>query len=166
MVDVFGPWFVLPRIKLLLQILAIDLHVDFSAVNFEPVKERNSVFGLLRSWKLDDSVALRSLWNVITRNLDRFNFAIPLEIIHNVWLIDMVHLLFIDQALNTNLTILFFVLLIILTRFCGPYQCGSDATLPLLHLLLEFGCLSRPILLGLRCLYHQSLSIKLLAWTC
>ena len=92
---------------------------------------------------------------MVTRNLNGFNLTVALEIIHDIRLIDVVHLLLINKSLNTNLTV--FVLLV-LGPFGGSDQGWGDSALPLLHFLLELGGLGGPVLLSLRCLYHQSLT--------
>ena len=79
---------------------------------------------------------------MVARDLDRVYGAVALKILSDILLVDMVHFLVIDKALNTDLAVF-------LLATGNLLKMILLSLVLLVLLLLEFRCLSSPIFLGL-----------------
>lgn len=133
----------------------MDLNVDFLSVNLEPVEEGDGLLGILSSSEINKRIPFRFLGNVVAGNLNRVYGAIALEVLSDIRLVYVVHLLIVNKPLNADLTVLLFAT-------GNLFKTVLLSLVLLILLLLEFSCLCSPIFLGLRSLNHQSLTSELL----
>ena len=103
--DGFGTVFILLGIQLFLQVLSMNLNLNFLTVNFDIVKKLDGIFGLRGPAKVNESVPLGSLSDVVARDLNAVDGSDALKIFANVRFINLFHFRVINQPLDTYLTV-------------------------------------------------------------
>ena len=100
-----GTVLVLLGVKLFLQVLSVNLNLNFLTIDFDVVQELHGIFGLRGPAEINKGVALGSLGDVVARDLDAVNGSDALKIFTNVRFINLFHFSVINQPLDTYLTV-------------------------------------------------------------
>ena len=139
-------------VELLLQIVSVNLHADLLAVHLETVQQTHRILGLNGLFELNQDISFGPKSHMVTWDLNAVDGPMTLKVISDFCFVNVLHLVRVHQALDTNLAVLLL---------------GDEVRLHFLlvvdDLLLGFGGLSGSVLGRLRSLNVDGLTHQLLA---
>jgi len=98
--------FALRVVKLLLQIVSMNLHAHLLAVHLESIQQTHRILRLNRLFELNQDVSFGPKSHVVTRDLDAVDRPMTLKVISDFCFVNVLHLVGVHQALDANLAVL------------------------------------------------------------